>query len=243
MMVRLHGMFPCGTTPSAQIEGLIAAHIPRRYIKGASEIYQTRWWDYRLMSPGHSFMLFAHTYYKAFRAHGATFMAHRNNHKTVGRGIIGLGEMFNTAEAIWDRDKRHITGMWNAMIAADALGIPYDHFCRLAFQIAKDQNWTHLPRPAQLYGEKLGGAVLYAWEERLKERFIHAKHPIYSLSNYDGSKVQDEYKSWLLGQLEEHSGSPRNVSKVVYQTPQISEQDAAKIVSDFTLTRAKRLIV
>ena len=149
-MVRLHGIFPCGTTPSAQIEGLIAAHVPRRHIKDASGVYETRWWDYRLMSPGHSFMLFTHTYYKSFKAHAKTFMAHRNRTTKKNIGFIGLGEMFHTAEDIWQRDQRHITGMWNAMLAADALGIPYDHFCRLAFQTAIDQKWTRLPRPNQI---------------------------------------------------------------------------------------------
>lgn len=244
MMITLHGNFPCSTQPAGGIEGLIAAHVQKRHIRDVSDAYAHRWWDYRLMAPGHSFMLFAHHYYSLFKVYAKQLLAHRRTrHSTQGVGAIGMGEFYFTAMTIWERDRTHISGMWNAMLTADALGIPYDHYIRLAFQIAIDTAWKRLPRPNQLYSDKMAAQVLYAWQQLCKDRFIYAKHPIYRLDRYEGAVVQDDYRDWLKDQLYAHRGNPRALAQVVYQAPQLPEADAAQMFSDYALTRAKRLTV
>ena len=240
IITSLHGMFPGSVLPAARIEGLIAAHVPRKHIRQVSDVYEFKWWDYRRLSPGHSFMLFTETYYKAFRLAARKFLAHRTS---TGRpvALVGSGEMYYRAADIWDRDARHITGMWNAMLTADSLGIPYDRFCQLAFQIATDQAWTRLPRPSQLYSDKMGAQILQAWLDLREERFFYARHPIYRVDNYAGTPLQDEYREWLIDELKGKASLVSPLASVVFMTPQIPESLAAAHFPQQSIYRARLL--
>lgn len=240
IITSLHGAFPGSIVPAARIEGLIAAHVPIKHIQDVSDVYAHKWWDYRRLSPGHSFMLFATCYYKAFRLAARTFLAHR---KREGRkiGLVGVGELQYKAEEIWDRDAAHITGMWKAMLMADALGIPYDRFCQLAFQVATDTAWNRLPRPSQLYSEKMAAMVLQAWMDLRKDRMILARHPIYKIENYADTQLQNDYRQWAIQELKDMDSPLAGLSAAVYSIRQIPEDMASQHFPQPLMNRARLL--
>ncbi len=240
IITSVHGAFVGSVMPAARLEGLIAAHVPRKHIKDVADVYAHKWWDYRRLSPGHSYMLFIHCYYRAFKLAARTVLAHRAHNHAL-KALIGGGEVQFRPEEIWERDKSHITGMWKAMLVADALGMPYDRFCGLSFQVALDTAWTRLPRPQQLYSEKLAAQTLESWVELKKERLIIARHPLYKVENYGGAPVQDEYREWLIEAIGERDNKIVPVSTAVYTQPQLPESLAALHFTPAVMNRARLL--
>jgi len=244
----VHGAFPYSAMPSWKIENIIAAHVPRNQIKDVADTYPHRWWDYRRMQPGHSFMLFAHTYYRYFRQAGRKVLSLRDRSgRRADLGVhqmsalVGVGEMQFSANEIWDRDQAHITGMWKAMLTCDALGLPYDVFCRTSFQHAIDTAWKRLPRPQQLYSEKFAAHVYDKWLALADDRVFLARHPIYKVENYVGTPLQDEYRSYAIRTLQGCKNVVPHLSEVVFRSPQIPEALAASHFPARAMQRAKLL--
>jgi hypothetical protein len=244
LIAAVQGAFFGGNLPAAQIEGLIAAHVPRKEISEVSQVYGTKWWDYRRLAPGHSFYLFGHHYYRATKAAARRILADQKSRSRDGRagtGMLGVALTEMTCEGLWERDKGHITGLWKAMLVADAIGIPYPDFCRLACRIAIDRLWKRLPRPSQLYSEKLGGFVLDEWETLQNERLFLASHPMYAEENYAGLDVQDAYRTWLIGHLGKQPDPVMGLMEVVYVRKQLPEALAAQHFPPMALKRARLL--
>lgn len=234
----VHGAFYGSSMRPERLEGLIAAHVPKSQIKDVSDVYAYKWWDYRRMSPGHSFTLFADRYYRHFRLAAKKMIAHRKRNQYQA-ALIGVSQVQFQAESIWDRDHGHITGMFKAMLTADALGIPYDRFCALAFQTAIDTAWKRLPNPSQLYSPKMGAQILDAWDTLSGERLFIADHPIYLVENYAGTPLQDEYRVWLINHIKRRDKTVPALSQVVYGKPQLPEALAQQHFSQQALNRAR----
>ncbi|SFJ50150.1 hypothetical protein SAMN03159338_1584 [Sphingomonas sp. NFR04] len=244
LMAAVQGAFFGTNLPAARIEGLIAAHVPKRHIKDVAAVYGTKWWDYRRLSPGHSFLLFAHHYYRSFKIAARRFTRERarqsaSQGKRLGSALIGVAPVQYTVEEIWDRDAKHITGMWNAMLTCDALGMPYDQFVRLANQVAIDTMWTRLPQPAQLYSPKLGALVVEEWEKLSESRLFTAQHPMFKVENYAGLPAQDAYRAWLIEQIQQRADKATGLANVVYRTPQLPVDDALAFFGKHQVERAR----
>jgi hypothetical protein len=240
-MAAVQGAFYGANLPAARLEGLIAAHVPKKHILDVARSYGTKWWDYRRLTPGHSFFLFAHHYYKALKVSARQSLWHRTQRgqNGAGVGILGVNSIHFTVDTIWERERKHITGMWTAMTVADAAGIPYDQYCRLANQTALDTLWKRLPTPAQLYSDKLGAAILSKWEGMIGNRLILATHPLYAAENYAGLPVQDAYHDWLVERVRERVDPAPALANCVYRTPQLPEAIALKEFPQPTIVRAR----
>lgn len=248
-IISVHGGFFGAAAPAAQIEAMIAAHIPRKHIVEVADVYGSKWWDYRRLAPGHSFYLFAHHYYKESRTAAQKFVRENPRKAFGGKGdrrdayqFAGPALVEMQVNDIWDRDQGHLTGLWNAMLVADALGIPYDVYVRLACRIAIDTQWKRIPRPSQLYSEKMGAMVADEWDKLKLERLPAVRHPHYLVENYEGLPLQDEYRAWLIECLSKlGSGLVPTLSNVVYTEPQLPVAVAEKHFPAHALTRARLL--
>lgn len=246
LMASLQGAFFGVHLPAARIEGLIAAHVPKRHIASVAEIYGTKWWDYRRLTPGHSFLLFVHHYYRLYRVYAGKFRAERarrqgSSARGLGAAIVGVAAVQYTPEEIWERDQSHITGLWKAMLVADSFGIPYDKFCEFAFSAALDWTWTRLPKPAQLYGDKVGAEVIDRWMAATEHRLFVAKHPLYKLDNYAGLEAQDSYRQYLIEQIQRRPDPTTSLANVLYRVPQLPVAIAAKHFPANAISRAQTL--
>jgi hypothetical protein len=226
------------------IEGLIASHVAKKHITDVAAVYEKRWWDYRRLAPGHSFYLFANHYYKASRTAARKLIGERGRGKTYEkrRALLGPALVEMTAETIWDRDLNHITGIWKSMLVADALGIPYDHFCRMACQVAFDRLWEHLPRPTQLYSENIACYVMDEWDALRKVKFVAATHPVFDLCNYDARQMQDDYRAYVIEQISQlESGKVAALASVLGFRPQIPIELAEQHFPKQLIDRARSL--
>jgi hypothetical protein len=245
LIAAVQGAFFGSSLPAAQIEGLIAAHVPRKHITDVSAVYETKWWDYRRLSPGHSFYLFAHSYYRATKVAARKVIAEERRFKgkagSRAGGLYGGGLLELNVEGVWEREQAHITGLWKAMLVADAIGIPYPEFCRLSCRIAIERLWKRLPLPSQLYSDQLGAYVLDEWENLLKERLYMPKHPMYAEENYAGLEVQDAYRAWLVEQLKKQSDPVMGLMDAVFIRKQLPHAVAAQHFPAPVLNRARLL--
>jgi hypothetical protein len=219
------GAFYGCSQPAAAIEGLIAAHVPKIHIGDVADIYERRWWDYRRMAPGHTFYLFAHHYYRASKIAAKKMIAERakgySRHGRMMFGLEGPALVEMSAENLWDRDQAHITGLWKAMLVADAIGMPYSEFCRLACKVATERLWSRLPRPSQLYSDKLAVFVMDEWDALRKTKFFAAQHPVYGVESYDGRPMQEGYRAYLLDQIKQIDNKVPALASALYFRPQL----------------------
>jgi hypothetical protein len=247
LIAAVQGAFYGSSLPSAQIEGLLAAYVPRKEITDVSDVYGTKWWDYRRLTPGHSFYLFAHHYYRAIKVAARKVVSEQR--RFPGRaggtkkngGLYGGGLMEVGAESLFDREQAHVTGLWKAMLVADAAGIPYPEFCRLACRTALEQLWKRLPQPRQLYSEKLGAHVLYDWHELQKERLFLAKHPMYAEEHYAALPVQDAYREWMIEQIKQQPEPVMGLMDAIYIRKQLPEAVASQHFPAQLVKRARLL--
>lgn len=248
MMIGVHGNFWGAVAPAARMEALLAAHVIKASIgKDLAKPYTTKWWDYRRMAPGHCFGLFADRYYKAFKTASRTFLAHARRRADSNvdirksAAVIGVGAAQYQPETVFERDRGHITGMWKAMQVADDFGLPYDHFCRLAFEVTIDRKWNRLPKPQQLYSADVAAQALDAWDETLKQRLVAAEHPMFLAENYAGMAVQDEYREWLIEKIQQRADPAIVLFTTVYQRPQLPLALVEPLFPAATLNRARLL--
>lgn len=240
----VQGAFYGCSQPSAAIEGLIAAHIPKTQIVDVAGVYERRWWDYRRLAPGHSFYLFAHHYYRASRFAARKMIGERGRGKTFEkkRALLGPALVEMSAETIWERDQAHMTGIWKSMLVADALGMPYPDFCRLACQVAFDRLWERLPRPTQLYSEQIACFVMDEWDALRKSKFIPATHPVFDLSNYDARQMQENYRTHVIEQISQlENNKVTALANVLFFRPQIPVDLAKQHFPDQLIERARDL--
>lgn len=253
-IIATQGAFYGASLPAQHIEGLIAGNIPKKHITEVSDCFASRWWDYRRLSPGHSFYYFAHCYYegaqrtsrKLLRDHLSTRSGTRAQTQEERKRLYQfVGPALNEMDIsqIWDREPSHITGLWKAMLVADALGMPYPEYVKLTMRIAIDRMWTRLPQPTQLYSEDLAARVMDEWDALRPERLTVAKHPIYEVENYVGTPLQDEYREWLIEELKQlRSDLIPALMQVMYVTPQLPLDLAQQHFPQQALNRARLLV-
>jgi hypothetical protein len=246
LILGVQGRFDGFELAPVQIEARIASAVPHKHIKEVSDTYGLKWWDYKRLSPGHCFNLFAHHYYKSFKIAAKQFLVYKPRQfqdmsQSQMTAIIGMGQLQFTVDTMWERSQGHITGMWKAMMVCDALGIPYDHYSRLAFVIAKERAWKRLPLPNQLYGDDLAARILIEWDLMKDNRLLVAKHPLYDVENYAGLQVQDEYRQWLIANLKKKPDPVSHLASVIYMNPQLPLGLAEPEFPAALLTRARLL--
>src|SRR5690554_2626742 len=123
-----------------EYDTLACQHIRPDLLQLEAGLYQTKWWDYRIMHPMEATYHFAQAYVQAVKA--------------AVRKRIDLYVSIN-CKPLKDQDflkcSRHvITGLWKARQEADRHGIPYDFWCSKAMKYAQDRDWRYLPKPTHL---------------------------------------------------------------------------------------------
>lgn len=140
------------------------AKIDKSVLAEDVELFETKWWDYRTMHPTQATLYF-HQQYKLI---GADFVA-KYVDMDMGKGMR-IGHARNDLRAA----KVHqVRGFWRARQTADAIGVPYDVYLRVAFQHFFD-NYRYfqsaksgkqvLPYSTQLYSQAIVDKAITEWQ-------------------------------------------------------------------------------
>jgi hypothetical protein len=155
---------------------------------------QTKWFDYRFLTPMEATEAFAIAYQQAFE-----YRYGQNIDTEESKGKTG------TRSNDWKSNSREFNSFWSARQYADELGLPYGFFVEHAMKHLLRSGWQHIPRPNQLYGDKVRDAVvkevLDRWAEWTTARFIFSELPQYLVENFNGSPAQIAHREWVVAQI------------------------------------------
>lgn len=182
--------------------------IKAKYADVDLNLFGSKWFDYRFYHPVQATYVFAHHYVRAYRAVYAAVYD-----KRAAENVKPLKH-----EDVFKCHQTVITGVWRARQHADAIGIPYDLFLRLAFEAMlkywRDQK--HLPRPQQLYCDRAVDFVTEQWEKRQEARLYIASHEEYRIHNYIGSPMQNDHHEWLFSQAALRGNRPDILARLIF---------------------------
>ncbi|AWI87861.1 hypothetical protein C0214_05840 [Methylobacterium sp. DM1] len=117
---------------------------------------QTKWFDYRFLSPAEATLLFVEEYQRTFRQWWRVFDSAEVDKK---RGIAANG-LFHS--------RKGFSEFWTARAHADLMGVPYRIYISTAMEVAlRRAKQTRLLRAGQLRREDCVRAIEKRWEEEL----------------------------------------------------------------------------
>jgi hypothetical protein len=117
---------------------------------------QTKWFDYRFLSPAEATLLFVEEYQRTFRQWWRVFDSAEVDKK---RGIAANG-LFHS--------RKVFSEFWTARAHADLMGVPYRIYISTAMEVAlRRAKQTRLLRAGQLRREDCVRAIEKRWEEEL----------------------------------------------------------------------------
>ena len=162
------------------LEILTIAKIGPKLTKNESELYKTKWFDYRRMHPMSATYYMAHCYNKAY----SMFMALAVDHGL--RFMKGFkGEDF--------LNHREGKSFWKLRCKIDSLGIPYGFFLNHAMRYCFKRLWKKPPRPSQiLHDAEMIEHVVGKWAEECAVHLQFPKDPWFNASSFEGSEHQVE---------------------------------------------------
>lgn len=154
-------------------------------------LYERKWFGYRFISPGAGLFVFADRYRTAYKEISGRLLARKRTPTFTNEDALHP----NSRTPMKPAD---VCGLWMAVCIADDLGIPYDFYCRTAMEIAHRWGWQYLPRPTQMYGDRLVAEIDLAWKLSLTDRLPRTTSPHYSLKNYCQHPWQHAYMDFLI---------------------------------------------
>lgn len=187
--------------------------VPKPLMKHELELYATKWFDYRELTPVQATRRYIDVYGDIYRRHFST-----NVDSKIAQYIKPI-----TIERIWKglgegnrRTRREFTGCWRGRQVADALGMPYHIYIDLALtyrlRFWKQRN---LPQPFHLYGEWDVEKIQGKWEEMQATRLYLSEEPAYIAQNYRGVAHQKDYHEWLMKQAFLRSNPPAFLARFI----------------------------
>jgi hypothetical protein len=174
------------------------AFIPKKVQKFDFELFATKWFDYRHLTPLEATLAYIDAFGVVYRRVYAQQMdAERAQHMNLTTGAkVKSGLISNNSKI-----KRNFTGYWRGRQIADALCMPYELYIELAIDY-RMRHWqrAHLPRPEHLYHEWDVEKVQDRWIELQSASLYLSEHPAYMTQNYAGTAAQNDYHEWLFKQ-------------------------------------------
>lgn len=162
--------------------------------RGELELFDTKWFDYRMMHPLDATVLFCEAYK---RAYSQIMRTHGRVDYVTAQFRTGLKRVPYTAQGPSVR-----TSLWKARQTADERGVDYDYFCSTILSIAASREWGELPRPQHMWQEDLLAIFAEKLLNRSMTRLMGSDNPWFSTENYCGHEVQDAHRAHIFDQLE-----------------------------------------
>lgn len=166
------------------------------------ELYQSKWFDYRFMTPLQATRHYIQAYDGVYRRHYA-----QNVDAVAAKHVrtISIDGIFAGLEAptssTYKKAKSHLTACWFGRHMADKLTMPYEVYIDLAFEYRlRYWNRPYLPQPQHLYSDLVIDRVSERWPELQKSRLYTSDHPAYMVENFADLPAQTSYRIWLRDQ-------------------------------------------
>lgn len=179
-------------------EDCLSMVVNKKLLEFDLELFQTKWFDYRTLTPFAATMHYAEAYQDIYRQ---VYAAERDYQAAKYVRVPGVQALVSGLRNGDTKTKSVFTGYWRGRQVADALGMPYAVYIEWAFTF-RLRHWQqrYLPRPDHLYRDYVVEKVQDKWEELQTSRLWLSQHPAYLVQNYAGIPYQDDYHEWLFKQ-------------------------------------------
>jgi len=197
----------------------LAGSIDRNLLARERELLNTKWFDYRLMSPIDTTLTFIKAFYTVYKRSWAREISAEESERRHG---LRPGRL--------PTDPATLTSVWKARQFADSLCAPYELFLDATFRLWLDAG-HRLPRPNQIYAAD--------WEKNIKEKVVGrllelsestpqwSRLPQYRSDASVATALRDQHVAWCLHQLKLHHGKPYQVARAVYGLKLVPEDVAS----------------
>jgi glutathione S-transferase len=186
--------------PDLDVGDLITHLIPNKLTVHDRQLYQTKWWDYRFMSPFEATFEFIDTFGQEARK------IYSRDIDTERARYIAVVSGSKLVRAFLENDtraKKSMSGFWRGRQVADALGMPYSVYIYEALS-QRMRSWKrpYLPNEDQIYRGQDVERVAARWNEIAASRIFYSDHHAYMAQNYKGAPLQKDYYGHLVNRAE-----------------------------------------
>ena len=174
-------------------------------------LMETKWFDYRFMSPLDATEQFAQEYRKAYQLKWRTNFATDEASKKLA---------FQGGD--WRKSPTEFTSCWRARQRADFFGVPYGFFCERALELYLRRGYARPPRPNQLYSGKtiamLVAGIQKEWREHCDGvQLMISLLPQYHSDSFIGDRVQCAHQDWVVEIVRERHMDPRCIARACFE--------------------------
>lgn len=192
-------------TRTSPLEDDILVHglIDKKLLRAEVELFRTKWFDYRHLTPLAATKLYIGEFGRIYRQFYARYLDRQTAQyvrpPTFDSIIAGLKRQDIEA-------KSNFSAMWRGRMAADMIGMPYELYLNLAFEF-RLRYWSRskMPRPHQLYRAREIEQIAEAWEKYQEGNLYVSQHPAYLVQNDCGAPHQADHRIWLVNQAMKRS--------------------------------------
>lgn len=175
-----------GLLTTERCDAMMWKYINKEWVAEERGLMMTKWFDYRFMHPVVATAHYAQAYHKAYLA---AWRQHKDHTRT--RAITNEPNIFKL-------EPTTRAGLWRGRQMADAIGMPYDVYLSMAFEEAlRFWRQSELPRPAQLYAQRIIDRLVDRWHEYQGARIRTGTHPEFQVARFVGSKPQIDHRAYL----------------------------------------------
>lgn len=167
------------------LEAQALEHINPKLLELESDLYQSKWFDYRHMNHVRATLIYMQFYKTVYQALYAIHFDHASAPYRKGIKVDDLFQMSKSERA----------GIWKGRQMADKHRLPYGFFIRHAMACGMTFERSQLPRPTQLYNEE---RVLYVLEKWRSFEAETVPMPCTISEWHQGGETDLDFRRWIL---------------------------------------------
>lgn len=216
-----------------QDKNALMLKMPRACLENEVAAMNSRWWEYRGMSPVDTTYLFAKEYKDATIAW---------NRMCKDDATAESRANYFVPEDIFK--SRDLYAIWMARQHADLLCIPYGFLMHFAIRRQLNMTLRHMPRPNQLYSDEFHIDLTAAWSQRRLE-FLQLPTSADFRERLNRQDCQSawrgQFKSWLFEQVRQRPGPHERILGRLIHERLCSEAEVAGAWDQDVADRALRV--
>lgn len=169
------------------LETLASNHKYYKYC-GEANLYKTKWYDYRLLHPVESNIVFFEEYKWCYKHYYSKYVDYQES--IVKRGVKETN-LYENKPAI-------VSAVIKSRIEADKIGIPYGLYCSFAIRILVENHmWQNIPLVSQISMNYLVEEIKAEWDDYLRCDFLYPIDDYFLAKNFCGDIVQKDFQDEL----------------------------------------------
>lgn len=210
-----------------ECERLALERIDGKHLAKETKLFESKWFDYRRMHPTQATYLFAFFFDAAHKALIRERVDFRIENWTSFKGKDFL-----------KIKPTEYHGFWKARQKADELGLPYDFYCNAAIRWADKSLWRRLPRPTQVYSEKIIESITSQWRVLCEAKIPLPLDGYYSAAAYRGEDEQQRFQRWLCERIDARPNSEMALASHLQLEPWLVREIAEDFFGSAMVARA-----